>query len=352
MAQKRQEIDLVFKNITYSVKDKNTGKMKDILKGVSGQVRSGQCLALMGASGAGKSTLLNILSGRIQNSKTNKLSGEVLFNGKSYSLSEIGSFSGYVLQHDILIEFMTVAETLEFGANLKIKGSVEQRKKRASDLISEFKLEGTEETLIGGQFTKGVSGGQRKRVNIALELISDPPIIFLDEPTSGLDSYTSEIVIKKLDELAKKYGKTIIYVIHQPSSDIFKKMDKLMLLYKGKTIYFGDAGKPAVDYFEKIGFHCDVNTNPSDFFMYIMQSKNPALEGYLTGEYHKRGELVIDSTRNDPITLDHNDYPGIGTQFSALFKRSVKMTLRNPAQTVMRVAQVLGMAFFFCSVYF
>jgi ABC-type multidrug transport system ATPase subunit len=137
-------------------------------------------------------------------------------------------------------------------------------------LISEFKLEGTENTLIGGQFKKGVSGGQRKRVNIALELISDPPVIFLDEPTSGLDSYTSEIVIKKLDELAKKYGKTIIYVIHQPSSDIFKKMDQLMLLYKGKTIYFGDAGQPSVDYFERIGFKCDNDTNPSDFFMYIM----------------------------------------------------------------------------------
>lgn len=119
-----------------------------------------------------------------------------------------------MLQTDILIEFLTVKETLEFGANLKIKGNAEVKKKRVSDLISEFKLEGTENTLIGGMFVKGVSGGQRKRVNIALELIADPPVMFFDEPTSGLDSYTSEIVIKKLDELAKKYNKTIIYVIH------------------------------------------------------------------------------------------------------------------------------------------
>lgn len=222
-------------------------------------------------------------------------------------------------------------ETLEFGANLKIKGSPEKRKKRATDLISEFKLEGSENTYIGGHMLKGVSGGQRKRVNIALELISDPPIIFLDEPTSGLDSYTSEIVIKKLDQLAKKFGKTIIYVIHQPSSDIFKKMDKLMLLYKGRTIYFGDAGKPAVDYFENIGFKCDTNTNPSDFFMYIMQSKNEDLEGYLTGEYDKTGGVSLTSGNTNKVSVDQNDFPGVGSQFSALFSRSVKMTLRNPA---------------------
>lgn len=175
----------------------------------------------MGASGAGKTTLLNILAGRIQKDKDNDLTGEVLFNGIPYSLSEISSFSGYVLQSDILLEFLTVKETLQFGANLKIKGSEEQKQQRADKLISEFKLEGTENTLVGGIFVKGISGGQKKRVNIALELISDPPVLFLDEPTSGLDSYTSEIVIKKLDELAKKFNKTIIYVIHQPSSDIF-----------------------------------------------------------------------------------------------------------------------------------
>ena len=142
--------------------------------------------------------------------------------------------------------------------------------------------------MIGGLIFKGISGGQKKRVNIALELISDPPVLFLDEPTSGLDSYTSEIVIKKLDELAKKNNKTIIYVIHQPSSDIFRQMDKLMLLYKGKAIYYGNAGQASVDYFGKIGFKCETDMNPSDFFMYIMQSKNPRLAGYLDRQYQAK----------------------------------------------------------------
>jgi ABC-type multidrug transport system ATPase subunit len=275
--------------------------MKPIINGVSGQVKAGECLALMGASGAGKTTLLNILAGRITKDKDNDLSGEVLFNGKSYSLNEISSFSGYVLQSDILIEFLTVKETLQFGANLKIKGTEEQKQHRADKLISEFKLEGTENTLVGGQFVKGISGGQKKRVNIALELISDPPVLFLDEPTSGLDSYTSEIVIKKLDELAKQFNKTIIYVIHQPSSDIFKQMDKLMLLYKGKAIYYGGAGQTAVDYFGKIGFKCETDMNPSDFFMYIMQSKNQDLGSYLDTNYLDKVGVVIDSKRQDKI---------------------------------------------------
>lgn len=241
---------------------------------------------------------------------------------------------------------------MEFGTKLKLKGSKKEKLQRVKDLISEFKLEGTENTLIGGQWHKGISGGQRKRVNICLELISDPPVIFLDEPTSGLDSYTSEIVVRKLNELAQKLGKTIIYVIHQPSSDIFRQMDKLMLLYKGKTIYFGKAGKPAVDYFDKLGFTCDKNTNPSDFFMYIMQSKQEGLEKFLTEKYVENGVVALDSKRNEKVHVNKNDFPGVPTQFGSLFKRALKMTVRNPAQTFVRFVQVIGLSLFFCSIYY
>jgi ABC-type multidrug transport system ATPase subunit len=135
----------------------------------------------------------------------------------------------------------------------------------------------------------------------------------LDEPTSGLDSYTSEIVIRKLDELAKQFNKTIIYVIHQPSSDIFKKMDKLMLLYKGKAIYYGGAGQTAVDYFSKIGFKCEIDMNPTDFFMYILQSKNKELGNYLDESFEKNKSVVIDSKLTDPIQVRKTDFPGIGS---------------------------------------
>lgn len=257
-----QSIDIVYKNITYEYYSRKTKVWVKVLKGVSGEIKAGQCLAVMGASGAGKSTLLNILSGRVVNSRTSRVGGEIFFNGKKYSPKQIASFSGYVLQEDIMNEFLTVNETLSFGARLKVTENQEKRKKRVAGMISEFKLEGTENTYIGGPSIKGISGGERKRVNICLELIADPPILFLDEPTSGLDSYTSWIVIKKLKELAVNQNKTVVYVIHQPSSEIFRKMDQLSLLFKGHIIYSGDSGEKAVSHFEKQGFICDNNTNP------------------------------------------------------------------------------------------
>jgi energy-coupling factor transporter ATP-binding protein EcfA2 len=232
-----------------------------------------------------------------------------------------------------------------------MKASNKDKQARIKELISEFKLNGTENTYVGGENLKGVSGGQRKRVNICLELIADPPVLFLDEPTSGLDAYTAEVLVKKLNELATKYNKTIIYVIHQPSSEIFRKIDKLMLLYRGKTIYFGNSGTSVVNHFSKIGFVCDENTNPSDYFMYIMQSKQEGLEKFLTGEYEKN-PLQIDSTAKTPIKVSSSNMPGVGAQFGALFNRSFKMVLRNPAHTFVRIAQVIGIAIFFVSIYF
>lgn len=346
-------IDIVFKDIRYSVWDSKGRKWKEILKGVSGEIKSGQCLAIMGASGAGKTTLLNIISGRITKNSKNKLSGEVLFNGKKRAPLSVAHISGYVQQQDILNELLTVQETLDFGARLKLTESYDKRQKRIAHMIKEFKLEGTENTYIGGPMLKGVSGGERKRVNICLEMISDPPILFLDEPTSGLDSYTSEVVINKLNDLAREQNKTIVYVIHQPSSDIFRKMDKLTLLLAGKLVYQGRAGITAVEYFTSIGFECDQNTNPADYFMYILQSKVEGLEKYLTSKYEKHEEMgQLTSKKSDKINFNESKFPGIFTQFLCLLGRSVKLTMRNPATTVIRFVQVFILAFLYVSIYF
>jgi ABC-type multidrug transport system ATPase subunit len=124
----RQKIDIVFQDIEYSVKDHSTGQIKHILRGVSGQVKSGQVLAIMGASGAGKSTFMNILSGQIQKKDPNStLKGEVLYNGREYSLNQVKTFSGYVMQTDNLLEFMTVKETISFAVNLKFKGTQKEK---------------------------------------------------------------------------------------------------------------------------------------------------------------------------------------------------------------------------------
>jgi ABC-type multidrug transport system ATPase subunit len=123
-------------------------------------------------------------------------------------------------------------------------------------------------TKIGGPLVKGVSGGERKRTSIGVELITDPYLVFLDEPTTGLDSFTATSVMETLKDLAKS-GRTIIQTIHQPNSDIFEMMDRLMLLAKGKIIFFNEASK-AVDYFSGINFTCPELSNPADYFMSIM----------------------------------------------------------------------------------
>lgn len=123
-------------------------------------------------------------------------------------------------------------------------------------------------TKIGGPLVKGVSGGERKRTSIGVELITDPNLIFLDEPTTGLDSFTATSVMETLKDLAKS-GRTIIQTIHQPNSDIFEMFDRLMLLARGKIIYFNEA-RLAVDYFTKINYKCPELSNPADYFMAIM----------------------------------------------------------------------------------
>ena len=167
------------------------------------------------------------------------------------------------MQNDIFIEFLTVQETMDFAAKLKIKGSPEVKRAKIDQLFYDLNLEKTKNTLVGGQFKKGISGGEKKRLNIAYELISDPPVIFLDEPTSGLDSYTSYIVVKLMGKIAREVQKTVIYTIHQPSSEIFAMFDQLLLLYKGKAIFQGNSSD-SVQYFDKVlNLPVPQNSNPS-----------------------------------------------------------------------------------------
>lgn len=164
---------------------------------------------------------------------------------------------------------MSVRECLEFAAKLKLTGTMEQKMARVDAVITDLKLTKCQNTKIGGPLVKGVSGGERKRTSIGVELITDPSLIFLDEPTTGLDSFTATSVMEILGDLARKDGRTVISTIHQPNSDIFEMFDRLTLLAKGKIIYFNEA-KYSVEYFGSIGFQCPDLSNPADFFMSMM----------------------------------------------------------------------------------
>ncbi|MDP2387414.1 MAG: ATP-binding cassette domain-containing protein [Bacteroidota bacterium] len=209
---------------------------------------SGSLIGIMGASGSGKTTLLNVLSGN------DKLSdGTILINGEkvSHENKEIHGVIGFIPQDDLLIEELTVFQNLYFSAQLCFKGiSAQELNLKVSKSLNSLGLYEVKDVVVGNPLNKKISGGQRKRLNIALELIREPQILFVDEPTSGLSSKDSENVMDLLKELTQK-GKLIFVVIHQPSSDIYKLFDKIFLLdVGGHPIYYGNPVE-AVMYFKK-----------------------------------------------------------------------------------------------------
>ena len=199
-------------------------------------------------------------------------SGKILINGMDSTQLRQGmsSICAFVQQDDVLFETLTVREQLEFAAKLKLKGTYEEKMIRVDKILDELKLTKCQNTKVGGALFKGVSGGERKRTSIGVELITNPSLIFLDEPTTGLDSFTAYSVIETLKELALG-GRTIITTIHQPSTDIYENFDRLILMAQGRIVFFNEA-RLAVDYFSKLGkdYICPDWNNPADFFMDLL----------------------------------------------------------------------------------
>ncbi|XP_039021775.1 ABC transporter G family member 22-like [Hibiscus syriacus] len=258
-------IYLQFTDVTYKViiKGMTSSVEKDILYGISGSVNPGEVLALMGPSGSGKTTLLNLLGGRLTQST---IGGSITYNDQPYS-KFLKSRIGFVTQDDVLFPHLTVKETLTYAALLRLPPALtrQQKEKRALDVIYELGLDRCQDTMIGGSFVRGVSGGERKRVCIGNEIIINPSLLFLDEPTSGLDSTTALRTVQTLHDIAEA-GKTVITTIHQPSSRLFHKFDKLILLGKGSLLYFGKASEAMV-YFSSIGCSPLIAMNPAEFLL-------------------------------------------------------------------------------------
>jgi ABC transport system ATP-binding/permease protein len=216
----------------------------------------GKLIGIMGASGAGKTTLLNVMAGLVK--PTN---GQVLINGFDIheQKEKIHGVIGYVAQDDLLIEELTVYQNLYYNAKLCFAHfTEEQLQKRVLEVLEDLGLDQRKDLRVGNPLDKTISGGQRKRLNIALELIREPAVMFLDEPTSGLSSRDSENVIDLLKELSLK-GKLIFVVIHQPSSDIYKMFDKMIIMDTGGyPAYYGHPVE-AVTYFKKSTLQVDAN---------------------------------------------------------------------------------------------
>ncbi|XP_048554704.1 ABC transporter G family member 1-like isoform X1 [Triticum urartu] len=257
------EVFLTWKDLSVTAMNGRKGRAV-ILDGLSGYARPGEVLALMGPSGCGKTTLLDTLAGRL--GPNMKESGDIMINGCRQKIAS--RTSAYVTQEDVLMVTLTVAEAVHYSAELQLPDSLTPAEKRswADDVIKQMGLAAVAGTRIGGRVSKGISGGQRKRVSICIELLASPPLIFLDEPTSGLDSAASYHVMSRIAGIAKRNGTTVVAAIHQPSTEVFELFHGLCLLANGKTVYFGPASK-AMEFFDANGFPCPLRMNPSDHFL-------------------------------------------------------------------------------------
>uniref|UniRef100_UPI001EAF494C broad substrate specificity ATP-binding cassette transporter ABCG2-like n=1 Tax=Oncorhynchus gorbuscha TaxID=8017 RepID=UPI001EAF494C len=258
-----------FSRLHYSVMESNglchkTGPEKHILKDISGIMRPGMN-AIMGPTGSGKTSLLDVIAGR--KDPAGLKFGQVLIDGKMVD-SDLRLISAYVVQDDILMGTLSVRENLLFSVNLRLDPqhySTADKQQRVDSIIEDLGLQDCAHTKIGTEFLRGVSGGERKRCSIGMELITSPRLLFLDEPTTGLDSNTANHIINLLHRLSRS-GKTIVFSIHQPRYSIFSRFDHLTLMHRGELVYAGAAGK-ALSYFTDLGYHCEPFNNPSDFFL-------------------------------------------------------------------------------------
>ena len=217
---------------------------------------NGEMLAIMGGSGTGKTTLLSLLNGTLKPQE-----GSITINGHDISEPEAKNLIGYVPQDDLLIEELTVYQNLWFTARLCFEGLSEQEiDNRVEKTLKDLGLYAAKDLKVGSAINKYISGGQRKRLNIALELIREPSVLFLDEPTSGLSSADTEKVILLLKEQTLK-GKLIVVNIHQPSSDVYKLFDRLWLLDKGGYPVFDGNPIDAITYFKETANYVDAETS-------------------------------------------------------------------------------------------
>lgn len=244
-----------------------------ILEGVSGEFKAGRMCAILGPSGAGKTSLMNVLCGKASYAN---VSGTVRFNGVEGNYEEYKTVMGFVPQDDIVHEGLTVGEQIRFSADLRNPKEMTagRRKLIYEDVLEVMQLSTIQNSIVGGLEKRGISGGQRKRVSIGLELAADPTMLFLDEPTSGLDAASSLSIVHSLKKLTQ-LGLTSVMVVHQPRWSLFSLFDDVLLLGKGgRTVYSGPA-KGAQRYFQQLGFEAPKSENPADWIMDIIAGEVP-----------------------------------------------------------------------------
>ncbi|RKP12959.1 P-loop containing nucleoside triphosphate hydrolase protein [Piptocephalis cylindrospora] len=337
-----------FRDLSYWVPLPGKGdKKKNILKSITGALRPGRFTVIMGASGAGKTSLLNLISGEARLGGT---SGQLLINGQEVRGKEVRELAGFVQQDDLIMDTMTVREAVTMSALLRIPPSVsrEEKLQKVDEILDLMQLTKAADTIIGSTQVKGVSGGERKRTSISMELVSNPSILFLDEPTSGLDTYTAYSVCKFLKELASS-GRTIVATLHQPSSEIFDLIDDVVLLANGEIMYAGPADQ-VVPYFGARGYPCPRHSNPADFLF-----MNYLLDEWKRSDLGRSIELLARSGPEDGrmgyANAQKKYHSTFHIQLPILMRRAWKNVLRNRMVIMFRFLEIVVLGFFLDAVF-
>ncbi|KAJ8403640.1 hypothetical protein AAFF_G00349660 [Aldrovandia affinis] len=378
-----------FHNIHYNVELKSgflckrKVTTKEILADLNGLMKPG-LNAILGATGSGKSSFLDILAARKDPSG---LSGEVLIDGAPQP-SNFKCLSGYVVQDDVVMGTLTVRENFRFSAALRLPTTVSEKEKeeKVSNLIKQLGLSKVADSKVGTQMIRGISGGERKRTNIGMELIIDPSVLFLDEPTTGLDASTANSVLLLLKRMGN-YGRTIIMSIHQPRYSIYRLFDSLTLLVNGKQVFHGPA-QDTLDYFADIGYVCEAHNNPADFFLDVINGDSTAaaltkiqnseeadfeeagnsrqsIEEQLVEEYQKsqysrdtkaelekilQGKECATRPKSRTRTITYNT--SFIHQFKWVLKRTFRNLMLNPQTSIAQVAVTLFLALIVGAIFF
>ncbi|XP_065904769.1 broad substrate specificity ATP-binding cassette transporter ABCG2-like isoform X2 [Dysidea avara] len=373
---------LSFHNITYTVEQRRnfigTAESHTILKGISAIMKPG-INAIIGPSGCGKTTLLDVLSGK---KDARDIDGVVLVNGKKQQ-PNFKYKSGYVVQQDLITSTLTVRENVAFSAFVRLSSETpaDEREKRVDDVIVKMDLENCANTRIGDELIRGVSGGERKRTSIGMELVTNPSILFLDEPTTGLDAATALRVMNVLRSISRDENKIIIMSIHQPRYSIYKLINQITLLSKGEIIYHGSRSD-ATSYFKHLDYERDPEDNPADFFLDTIitneiatglsasqevldleaaqesYTATPLVERFKNSREWKKLEQSLKHTfkmqphMNTASTPEGAHVTSFGRQFIGLSNRNLKNLIRHPKAALtlslimMILALIVGTVFF------
>ncbi|KAJ3111998.1 hypothetical protein HDU96_005078 [Phlyctochytrium bullatum] len=274
---------------------KGTGASTGIrlLEDVTFHVPSGHLMAIMGGSGSGKTTLLNALAGRA----TGRVEGEILFNGEHPRRFLKGGAVAYVQQQDSLLPYLTVRDTLRYAARLRLPRTMSLREKDAmvESVILELGLKECADTLIGDEWRKGISGGEKRRVSVGVQLLLNPSVIYMDEPTTGLDAFSARSLIETLTTLCATHNRTIIISIHQPRSDIFTSFTHITLLATRGRLAYAGTRVGAIEHFAGLGYVAGGEVNGADFLIDVtsVDNRTPAAEEASS----RRVEEVVDAWR-------------------------------------------------------